>query len=50
MQCIVLVVKDSKQARSDGVELPNGEVMRDVGQKGYKYFCVLHPEIKKIKK
>ena len=40
-KCKVLVVKDGKQVRSDGAELPSGEVMKDVEENGYKYLGVL---------
>ena len=33
-KCNVFVVKDGKQVRSDGVELPSGEVMKDVDENG----------------
>ena len=43
-KCKVLVVKDGKQVRSDGVELPRVEVMKDVDENGYKYLGVLQAE------
>ena len=43
-KCAVLVVKDGKQVRSEGVELPSGEVMKDVDENGYKYLGVLQAE------
>ena len=38
-KCKILVVKDSKQVRSDGVELPSGKVTKDVDE--LKYLGVL---------
>ena len=50
-KCKILVVKDGKHVRSDGVELPSGEVMKDVDENGYKYLGVLQAEnVKKIVK
>ena len=43
-KCKVFVLKDGKQVRSDGVELPSGEVMKDVDESGCKCFGVLHAE------
>ena len=40
----MLVVKDGKQVRSDGVELRSGEVMKDVDENGYKYLGVSQAE------
>ena len=37
-------MKDSKQVRSDRVELPSGEVMKEVDKNGYKYLGVLQAE------
>ena len=36
-KCKVLVVNDGKQVRSDGVELPSGEVTKGVDENGCKY-------------
>ena len=33
-----------KQVRSDGVELPSGEVMKEVDENCYKYLGVLQAE------
>ena len=43
-KCKVLVVNDGKQVRSDGVELPSGEVMKDVqgGPKKKEHFLKFH--------
>ena len=43
-KCKVFVVKDGKQVRSDGVELPCGEVMKDVDESGCMYLGVLQAE------
>ena len=43
-KCKVFVVKDGKQVRSDGVELPSGEVTKDAYKNGCKYLGVLQSE------
>ena len=43
-KCAVLVMKDGKQVASEGVELPSGDVMKDVDEEGYKYLGVLQAE------
>ena len=43
-KCAVLLMKDGKQVESEGVELPSGEVMKDVDENGYKYLGVLQAE------
>ena len=43
-KCKVFVVKDGKQIRYDGVELPSGEVMKDIDESGCKYLGVLQAE------
>ena len=40
-KCAVLVMENGVRVRSDGIVLPNGEVMREVEQSGYKYLGVL---------
>ena len=37
-------MKDGKQVRSDGVELPSGELMKDIDEIGCKYLGVLQAE------
>ena len=43
-KCKVLLVKDGKQVWSDGVELPGGEVTKDVDENGCKYLGILQSE------
>ena len=40
-KCGILVLKRGKVIRSDGVELPNGENMKEIDLEGYKYLGVL---------
>ena len=46
-KCKLFVVKDGKHVRSDGVELPSGEVMKDVDESGCKYLGILQAKNKK---
>ena len=43
-------MKNGKQIRSDGVELPSGEVMKDVDENGYKYLGALQAQNVKNRK
>ena len=43
-KCAVLTMKGGKKVASEGVELPSGEVMKDVDEDGYKYLGVLQAE------
>ena len=43
-KCATLITRKGKRERSDGVELPSGEVMKDVSEEGYKYLGVLQNE------
>ena len=36
-KCGVLIMKRGKIVRCDGIELPNGETMKEVEQEGYTY-------------
>ena len=40
-KCAVLTIEGGKRVKSEGMELPSGEVMNEVDENGYKYFlCV----------
>ena len=43
-KCATLVVKKGVRVSRTGVTLPNGEVMKDVSEEGYKYLGVLQNE------
>ena len=40
-KCGILTLKRGKVVRSEGIELPNGEVMREVEQEGYTYLGIV---------
>ena len=40
-KCGVVIMKRGKLVECDGVELPNGEVIKQVEKDGYKYLGVL---------
>ena len=40
-KCGVLVMKGGRKAKFFGIELPNGEMIKEVDDKGYKYLGVL---------
>ena len=44
-KCAVLHVVKGKRHRVDGLELPSGEVMKDVDQEGYKYLGILQTDV-----
>ena len=44
-KCAVMHVVKGKRHRVDGLELPSGEVMKDVDQDGYKYLGVLQTDV-----
>ena len=46
-KCGVVTLKRGKIARCEGVELPDGEVMKEVEQEGYTYLGMV--ELDKIK-
>ncbi len=46
-KCGVLTLKRGKIARCEGIELPNGEVMKEVEKEGYTYLGIV--ELDKIK-
>ena len=40
-KCATLEIRHGKQVECDGIELPGGEVMKEVEEGGYKYLGVL---------
>ena len=40
-KCATVVLKRGKKETDDGILLPDGEVMKDLGDEGYKYLGVL---------
>ena len=44
-KCQTVVVKRGKRKHNDGLELPDGNVMKDVDENGYKYLGVLQKDI-----
>ena len=46
-KCGILTMKRRKIVKSEGVQLPDGEVMKQVGQEGYTYLGII--ELDKIK-
>ena len=53
-KCAVLEIKHGKQVSCDGIELPSGEVMKEVEVGGYKYLgvlegaCIMTKEMKEM--
>ena len=47
-KCGILTMKRGKIVKGGGIKLPDGEVMKQVGQKGYTYLGII--ELDKIKK
>ena len=46
-KCAIFTMKSGRIVTSEGIKLPDGEVMKQVGQKGYTYLRIL--ELDKIK-
>ena len=46
-KCGLLIVKRGKIVRNQGIELPNGQTMKEVEQEGYKYLGIV--ELDKMK-
>ena len=46
-KCGVLVLKSGKIVRCKGIELPNDEIIKEVGQEGYTYLGIV--ELDKVK-
>ncbi|XP_060792588.1 sodium-dependent organic anion transporter-like [Neoarius graeffei] len=40
-KCVTLVMKRGKKVEDDGIVLPDGQIMKDLGDSGYKYLGVL---------
>ena len=40
-KCGVLVMKRGKAITTDGIELPDGQMMKDIEENGYKYLGIL---------
>ena len=40
-KCGMLVIRKGVKARSVGIDLPNGEVIKELDEKGYKYLGIL---------
>ena len=45
-KCRILTMKRGKIVKTEGIKLPDGEVMKQVGQKGYTYLGII--ELDKI--
>ena len=45
-KCGILTMKRGKIVNNEGIKLPDGEVMKQVGQEGYKYLGII--ELDKI--
>ena len=43
-KCQTVILKRGKRQRGDGLELPDGNVMKDVDEQGYKYLGVLQKD------
>ena len=46
-KCGILTMKRGKIVKSEGIKLPDGEVMKQIGQEGYTYLRII--ELDKIK-
>ena len=46
-KCGVLIMEGGKVIRTDGIRLPDGQHMKDIGETGYTYLVIL--ETDKIK-
>ena len=40
-KCEILTMKSGKVAKNEGIKLPDGEVMKQVGQEGYTYLGII---------
>ena len=49
-KCAVLSVRGGQRVEGRGLELPSGEVMREVDEEGYKYLGVLQTDVNMNKK
>ena len=41
-KCDILTMKRGKIVKSEGIKLPDGEVMKHVGQEGYTYLGIIN--------
>ena len=48
-KCATLVMKRGKRAEDDGIWLPDGQMMKDLGESGYKYLGILESDQIKMK-
>ena len=47
-KCGILAMKRGKIVESEGIKLPDGDVMKQVGQEGYTYFDIFTAKIFRI--
>ena len=40
-KCEILTMKSGKVVKNEGIKLPDGEVMKQVGQEGYTYLGII---------
>ena len=43
-KCVMLVARKDVKVRSVGIELPDGEVIKEFDEKGYKYLGILQSD------
>ena len=48
-KCGLLVLKREKDAKLNGIELPNGQIRKEIDESGYKYFGIVEMDIIKEK-
>ena len=48
-KCARVVMKRGKREQDEGILLPDGEPMKDLGQQDYKYLGVLEADVIKMK-
>ena len=46
-KCGILTMKRGKIVKSEGIKLPDGEVMKQVGQEGYTYLGIIELDKRK---
>ena len=42
-KCGVLVLKKGKIVKQNGISLPNGDLMKEIDEHGYKYLGIVEP-------
>ena len=47
-KCATLTMKRGKKDKDDGIKLPDGEMMKDLGEGEYKYLGVLEASVSKL--